>query len=121
MKVLRTLALRLAPLIVGAALMAAVVGIARLGGQETNEEHAPVISDDQTLFGQSAAFSGPAKELGREMRLGIQAAFYEVNQAGRFTAVSWNLKPWTSLTIPTLRFTSLSGSLRKSRFSHLSE
>ena len=34
------------------------------------------------LFGQSAALSGPASELGQGMRLGLQAAFDEVNQAG---------------------------------------
>ncbi len=33
-------------------------------------------------FGQSAAFSGPAQDLGQSMRLGIQAAFHEANQAG---------------------------------------
>ena len=37
---------------------------------------------DRVLFGQSAAFTGPAQELGRNMRLGIEAAFYEVNQQG---------------------------------------
>ena len=40
------------------------------------------ISDEQILFGQSAALSGPAKELGRNMRLGILAAFDEVNATG---------------------------------------
>ncbi|MDE2994985.1 MAG: ABC transporter substrate-binding protein [Chloroflexota bacterium] len=40
------------------------------------------ISDDRILFGQSAAFSGPAQALGRGMRLGIQAAFHERNQTG---------------------------------------
>ena len=40
------------------------------------------ITDDRVLFGQSAAFSGPAEELGTNMRLGIQAAFHEANQAG---------------------------------------
>ena len=40
------------------------------------------ISDDRILFGQSAALSGPAKELGKNMRLGIQAAFDEVNATG---------------------------------------
>ena len=54
--------------------MAAVVGIACLGGQDTNGERGPGTSDDQILFGQSAAFGGPAQELDREMRLGIQAA-----------------------------------------------
>ena len=34
------------------------------------------------LFGQSAAFSGPARELGINMRLGIQAAFAEINRVG---------------------------------------
>ena len=37
---------------------------------------------DSVTFGQSAAFSGPAQELGRNMRLGIEAAFHEVNQNG---------------------------------------
>ena len=40
------------------------------------------ITDDAILFGQSAAFSGPASELGLGMRAGILAAFEEVNQNG---------------------------------------
>ena len=40
------------------------------------------ISDDSVLFGQSAAFSGPARELGINMRLGIEAAFAEANRNG---------------------------------------
>ena len=35
----------------------------------------PGVAADRVLFGQSAAFTGPAQELGRNMRLGIQAAF----------------------------------------------
>ena len=46
------------------------------------EEENPGISDDRILFGQSAAFSGPAQALGQGMRLGIQAAFHEQNQKG---------------------------------------
>ncbi len=42
----------------------------------------PGVFDERVLFGQSAAFSGPAQELGRNMRLGIEAAFHEVNQQG---------------------------------------
>ncbi len=42
----------------------------------------PGVSGERVLFGQSAAFSGPAQELGRNMRLGIEAAFYEINQRG---------------------------------------
>ena len=40
------------------------------------------ITDDAILFGQSAAFSGPASELGLGMRTGIQAAFDEINASG---------------------------------------
>ena len=40
------------------------------------------MSDTRILFGQSAAFSGPTQELGRNMRLGIEAAFEEVNEQG---------------------------------------
>ena len=40
------------------------------------------ISDDHVLFGQSAAFTGPNKELGKAMRLGIEAAFHEANRGG---------------------------------------
>ena len=43
---------------------------------------APGVSAERVLFGQSAAFSGPASELGLNMRLGIQAAFQEANEAG---------------------------------------
>ena len=39
-------------------------------------------SDRHVLFGQSAAFTGPAQELGKAMRLGIEAAFHEANQTG---------------------------------------
>ena len=40
-------------------------------------------SDNSTIvFGQSAAFTGPAAELGKEMRLGIEAAFNEANING---------------------------------------
>lgn len=42
----------------------------------------PGVSDDTVLFGQSAAFSGPAADLGTDFRLGIQAAFREANGRG---------------------------------------
>ena len=42
----------------------------------------PGVAANRVLFGQSAAFTGPAQELGRNMRLGIQSAFHEVNQRG---------------------------------------
>lgn len=40
------------------------------------------VTADGVMFGQSAAFSGPARELGIDMRLGIEAAFEEANRAG---------------------------------------
>ena len=40
------------------------------------------IFNDRILFGQSAAFTGPARELGRNMQVGIRAAFEEANRAG---------------------------------------
>ena len=46
------------------------------------DDPVPGVSDARILFGQSAAFSGPARELGRNMRLGIEAAFHEANAGG---------------------------------------
>lgn len=42
----------------------------------------PGVFDDEVIFGQSAAFTGAARFLGTGMRLGIEAAFHEVNQSG---------------------------------------
>ncbi len=79
------------PLVVIAALLLATLGMACQGGQDAPEPDAappeeggedPGFSDDRVLFGQSAAFSGPARELGQAMRLGIEAAFHEANRDG---------------------------------------
>lgn len=53
------------------------------------------VFDDRILFGQSAAFKGPAAALGLGMREGILAAFHEINEAGgiggrRLELVSYN-------------------------------
>lgn len=40
------------------------------------------INQDEILFGQSAALSGPAKNLGQSMRNGILAAFHQINGRG---------------------------------------
>ena len=40
------------------------------------------VFSDRVVFGQSAAFSGPAEGLGTDMRHGITAAFLEANRAG---------------------------------------
>ena len=58
------------------ALALAVCLLALVATGEESEEAAAL------LFGQSAAFSGPAQELGRDMRLGIEAAFAEANAKG---------------------------------------
>lgn len=42
----------------------------------------PGVSESKILFGQSAAFKGPAAALGTGMRDGILAAFNEVNSSG---------------------------------------
>lgn len=49
---------------------------------EDPQTSAPGVTDEQILFGQSAAFTGPAEELGKNMEFGIRAAFHEVNQKG---------------------------------------
>lgn len=52
----------------------------------------PGVFDDYILFGQSAAFSGPANELGINMRLGIKAAFHEANENGGVNGRQLELK-----------------------------
>ena len=59
-----------AALFMGVALCTSVSGRAQVFG----------VFDQYILFGQSAAFSGPARELGEDMRLGIEVAFREVNE-----------------------------------------
>lgn len=59
------------------ALAASLAAIGAVGEEEQEGEEAA-----ELLFGQSAAFSGPAQELGRDMRLGIEAAFAEANAKG---------------------------------------
>ena len=51
-------------------------------GLSAHANGVPGVSEEGVLFGQSAAFSGPAQALGAEMRLGIEAAFAEANAAG---------------------------------------
>ena len=40
------------------------------------------VTDSEIVFGMSAPFSGPAKELGRGMKTGIDLAFASANEAG---------------------------------------
>ena len=48
----------------------------------TADREDPGVFDDRIVFGQSAAFTGPAGQLGTGMNHGIRAAFAEVNRAG---------------------------------------
>lgn len=48
----------------------------------SNLPHVQGVSDREIRFGMAAPFSGPAKELGRQMKLGIDTAFGVVNDAG---------------------------------------
>ena len=43
---------------------------------------APGVNDDRVLFGQTAAFEGPAAALGNGMNLGLRAAFTPINEDG---------------------------------------
>lgn len=49
---------------------------------DAEEIPVPGVYEDRVVFGQSAGLTGPAGELGRGMRLGIQAAFSETNEQG---------------------------------------
>jgi ABC-type branched-subunit amino acid transport system substrate-binding protein len=40
------------------------------------------VTDTEVLFGQAAPFSGPARELGRQMKVGIDVAFSAANEVG---------------------------------------
>lgn len=65
-----------------AVLLAPALSSAQPAASPGEPEGTPGVSAERILFGQSAAFSGPAAELGRGMRLGVQAAFKEANDAG---------------------------------------
>ncbi len=56
--------------------------VAEPTGDATSTPESAGVFGDSVLFGQSAAFSGPAEELGKNMRLGIEAAFAEANRNG---------------------------------------
>ena len=40
------------------------------------------VTNDEIVFGISAPFSGPSRELGRELKLGIETCFHQVNDQG---------------------------------------
>jgi ABC-type branched-subunit amino acid transport system substrate-binding protein len=62
-------------------LSTAIAGLVLAGTQDVLHAE-PGVSSDQITFGQAAAFEGPAAALGRDMRVGIKAAFEEANRGG---------------------------------------
>ncbi|HSG32926.1 MAG TPA: ABC transporter substrate-binding protein, partial [Sphingomonadaceae bacterium] len=64
------------------ALLASAAGLAWLIAASGAALGEPGVFADRIVFGQSAAFKGPAAALGIGMRDGILAAFQEANEAG---------------------------------------
>ncbi len=65
-----------------ALVLGATVLALSLSSRGVGRAQEPGVSDERILFGQSAAFSGPAAELGTEFRLGLLAAFRARNRRG---------------------------------------
>ena len=56
--------------------------VANVGGQSEPAPSVRGVTDSEIRFGISAPFSGPAKELGQNMKLGIETAFAAANASG---------------------------------------
>ncbi len=65
-----------------ALLFSAILSSAVFGEIKESLIVTPGVNSERILFGQSAAFNGPASELGKSMKAGILAAFKEVNDKG---------------------------------------
>jgi branched-chain amino acid transport system substrate-binding protein len=63
-------------------IAASVLGFCTVCAVETAAYAESGVTDDRIVFGQSAAFDGPAAALGLGIREGIVAAFNEANAAG---------------------------------------
>ena len=60
----------------------APAGLATVGGASEPAPTVRGITDSEIRFGISAPFTGPAKELGQNMKLGIETAFKVANANG---------------------------------------
>jgi branched-chain amino acid transport system substrate-binding protein len=69
--------------------IAFVLALSVIGGAALAEDG---VSDRQILFGQVAALTGPAQDLGQDMRQGILAAFDEANRNGGIAGRMLELK-----------------------------
>ena len=63
-------------------VVAAILGFGAISLMDIAAQAEPGVFDDRIVFGQSAAFEGPAAALGLGMREGILASFNEANIAG---------------------------------------
>ncbi len=116
------LALRNFTLVAAAILAAFILGSGCTGAPDTSQSNGgaastagsavdavadagdPGIFDDRIHFGQSAALSGPAQQLGTEFKLGIEAAFHEANGAGGIHGRSLELTSLDDSYEPDLAF-----------------
>jgi eukaryotic-like serine/threonine-protein kinase len=60
----------------------ATAGAAAAGAVPTNAAPTRGVTADRITIGMSAAFSGPAKELGRNMQIGIETCFRDLDDGG---------------------------------------
>ena len=70
-------------------LVAFALLVSILGGPALAEDG---VSDNKIVFGQVAALTGPAQDLGQGMRQGIQAAFDDANRHGGISGRTLELK-----------------------------
>ena len=59
-----------------------VLSFPAMAADDPSDASTPAAEVGEVVFGQSAALSGPASELGTGMRLGLESAFAEVNANG---------------------------------------
>jgi branched-chain amino acid transport system substrate-binding protein len=89
----------------------APVGAAATGEPAPAEPIAPAVrgvTDKEIVFGMAGPLTGPAKELGRQMKLGIETAFQATNDAGgvhgrqlRLVALDDGYEPTRTATVMT--------------------
>ena len=100
-----------APLLPAQGQQAALSPISKPLGQESSVSSAVRgVTDSEIRFGISAPFTGPAKELGQNMKIGIEAAFNVANAKGgvygrqlRLIAADDGYEPTrTAVTMPQL-------------------
>src|SRR6266545_1519099 len=72
--------------------VAAILGFGAISLMDVAAHAEPGVFDDRILFGQSAAFEGPAAALGLGMREGILASFNEAN--GLRTPIALPVAQW---------------------------